>query len=244
MARYHGKDCRVYFGKRDASNDLVSIDVSMSAEVHDITTFGSSDFRTFGAGLGQWEASFNAIYETEATPGVTTIGRQLEALLGVNTAGTTIVSVYVGDADTVADTGWVGGEATLTKIGQPVSVADILKVNATLQGSGSVGANANLLSPLAAVSTTANGTAVDNAVSTALGYRANLHVTAATGTGGTIKVQHSADNSTWADLATFTAATAATSETKAATGTVNRYLRSVATINASSSLTFVCGIAR
>lgn len=244
MARFHGKDCRVYFGKRDVSGDLVSIDVSATAETHDVTTFASADWRSFKAGLGSWEASFSALYETEATGTVTTIGRQLEALLGSNATGTTIVSVYVGDADSTADTGWLGGEATLTKIGQPVSVADIIKVSATLQGNGGLGTHAVLLSPLATVSATANGTSVDNAASSANGYRANLHVTAATGTGGTIKVQHSVDNSTWVDLATFTAATAATSETKAATGTVNRYVRSVATINATSSLTFVCGIAR
>lgn len=244
MARFHGKDCRVYLGKRDVSGDLVSIDVSATAETHDVTTFASSDWRAFKAGLGSWEASFNALYETEATGTVTTIGRQLEALLGTNASGASIVSVYVGDADSTADTGWLGGEATLTKVGQPVSVADLIKISGTLQGNGGLGTHAVLLSPLATVSSSANGTTVDNTASSANGYRANLHVTAATGTGGTIKVQHSVDGTTWVDLATFTAATAATSESKAATGTVNRYLRSVATINSTSSLTFVCGIAR
>jgi hypothetical protein len=97
---------------------------------------------------------------------------------------------------------------------------------------------------LATVTTATNGTSVDNGASTANGMRANLHVTAVTGTGGTVKVQHSSDNSTWVDFHTFTAATAATSQTKTATGTVNRYLRSVITPAGSSGLTCVVGAAR
>lgn len=244
MARMHGKDVRVYLGKRDVSGDLVSIDVSASAETHDITTFASADHRQAKAGLQMWEASFAALYETEAAPNVTTIGRQLESLIGVNTAGAAVVSVYVDDANSPGNTGWLGGEATLTKMSQPVSVADLIKITATLQGNGGFGLNAALLSPLATVSTTTNGSSVDNGVATTAGYRANLHVTSVTGTGGTIKVQHSSDNTVWVDLTTFAAVTAATSETRNATGTVNRYARAVATINASSSVTFVVGIAR
>jgi hypothetical protein len=120
----------------------------------------------------------------------------------------------------------------------------MIKMTATIQGNGSLGLDGTLLAPLATVTTATNGTSVDNAASTANGMRANLHVTAVTGTGGTVKVQHSSDNSTWVDFHTFTAATAATSQTKTATGTVNRYLRSVITPVASSGLTCVVGAAR
>lgn len=244
MARMHGSDCRVYFGKRDISGDLVSIDLSGTTETHDVTNFASSNFREFAPGQSSWEASFSALYQTEATPGLTTISRQLDALFGLNTADTQILSVYDGDADLAGDRGWLGGDAVLNKVTEPIAVGDMIKMTATIQGNGSLGLNGTLLAPLATVTTATNGTSVDNAASTANGMRANLHVTAVTGTGGTVKVQHSSDNSTWVDFHTFSAATAATSQTKTATGTVNRYLRSVITPVASSGLTCVVGAAR
>jgi hypothetical protein len=62
------------------------------------------------------------------------------------------------------------------------------------------------------------------------------------------KVQHSADNSTWADLQAFTsvATTIVTAERiKVANGTtVNRYLRAVATPAGTGSFTYHINFAR
>ena len=58
-----------------------------------------------------------------------------------------------------------------------------------------------------------------------------------------IKVQHSADNVTYADLLTFTDLTAAGGQRGAATGTVNRYTRLVYTATAGTA-TFVVGFGR
>ncbi|MDG4750624.1 hypothetical protein O7630_06720 [Micromonospora sp. WMMD718] len=94
---------------------------------------------------------------------------------------------------------------------------------------------------------TANGntTAVDDAASTATGGAGALHVTALTGlTGLTVKVQHSTDNTVWADLITFTAATGKTSERKAITGAVNRYVRALWTVTGTGSATFAVAFAR
>jgi len=43
---------------------------------------------------------------------------------------------------------------------------------------------------------------------------------------------------------TFTASTTASCQTSTVTGTVNRYLRAISTINSTSSVTFVAGFAR
>lgn len=73
----------------------------------------------------------------------------------------------------------------------------------------------------------------DTPASYSFGWAAYLHVFAFTGTSVTIKIQDSADGSTWADLsgATFAAATGATSERisdgSASTATVRRYARVV-----------------
>jgi hypothetical protein len=83
------------------------------------------------------------------------------------------------------------------------------------------------LADLAAITATGNGTSVDNAAGTTNGGIAHLHVTDVSGTTPTLAVviQHSTNNSTWSTLASFTTATAATSERITFTGTVNRYVR-------------------
>ncbi len=81
--------------------------------------------------------------------------------------------------------------------------------------------------------TATNGTSFDQtAVSTAAGWQAYLHVFAFSGTSVTVKIQDSADNSTFADLsgAAFTAATGVTYQritSPGATDTVRRYVRAV-----------------
>lgn len=243
MARMHGKDVRVYLGVRDVSADLASVEVTANADTHDVTTFGA-EYLSYDPGLGSWEATLDGFYQTNSGGSVTSIERQFEAMLGSNTAGASVLSVYDDDADAVGDAGILCSEAILTNHGQPISVSDIVKIVGSLQGNGRAGLAGRLLHVLGADSTSTNGASVDNAASSANGGRANLHVTAATGTGGTIKIQHSSDNSVWVDLVTFTASTAASCQTSTVTGTVNRYLRCASTINSSSSVTFVTGFAR
>ena len=85
------------------------------------------------------------------------------------------------------------------------------------------------------------GSAIDNGASTTSGGGAFIIVTSVSGTSPTadVKIQHSADNSTYADLITFTQATSATSEIKTiANGTtINRYIRVHNTIGGSSTPT-------
>lgn len=77
-----------------------------------------------------------------------------------------------------------------------------------------------------------NGTGVDFAASTSFGWVAYLHVFSITGTSVTVKIQDSADNSSWSDVtsAAFTAASARGKqriESASATATVRRYVRAV-----------------
>lgn len=106
-----------------------------------------------------------------------------------------------------------------------------------------------LLAPKAARTTTGNLSSVDNGASSAYGGVAHLHVFAKAGTTPsiTVKVQHSSDNSSFADLISFTAATDITSErvVLANTTTVNRYLRAQYTISGTTpSFTFALAFAR
>lgn len=101
---------------------------------------------------------------------------------------------------------------------------------------------------LTAETATANGTTVDRGVGSATtnGGVAVLHATAyATLTSVAIKIQHSTDGSTWADLTTFTTLTAAGAERKflPPTTVVNRYVRAVTTAVGAGSVTFLVAFA-
>lgn len=94
--------------------------------------------------------------------------------------------------------------------------------------------------------TATNGPSVDFAASSAFGAQAYLQVTGFTGTSVTVTVQHSADNSTWATLAAFTAVTAAPAAQRMAVSnstTVNRYLRAITT-GTFTSAAFAVAVAR
>lgn len=76
-----------------------------------------------------------------------------------------------------------------------------------------------------------NGTGYDGAAATTFGAQFYLACNTVAGTSVTVKIQDSADNSSWADLsgAAFAAVTAGTVSAQriAVTGTVRRYLRAV-----------------
>lgn len=85
-------------------------------------------------------------------------------------------------------------------------------------------------------------------VSTAFGLQAYLQVTAFTGTSVTVTLQDSADNSSWANIASaaFTAVTAAPAMQRLAianTATVRRYVRAI-TSGTFTSASFVCAFNR
>jgi hypothetical protein len=168
-----------------------------------------------------------------------------------------ITKVNVGVDNSMLVTAWPEGGA----LGKPAfiavcdpsgfeieaSVSD--KVSISIEGTGDDGVDWGYsYHDLTAESVTGNGTGYDDlptsVITSANGGVGMLHVTAATGTGGTVKIQDSADNITFADIITFTATAAATSERKTVTGTVRRYIRSIRTINTTSSLTYGVSFAR
>lgn len=101
-----------------------------------------------------------------------------------------------------------------------------------------------VLLPKTDLTGTTTGTAVDNGAATTGGARANLHIFVSSGGTWEFKVQHSSDNSSWADLMTFTiTGNSVTSEMKTASGTINRYTRILAT-RTSGTCTVACALAR
>jgi hypothetical protein len=247
MARMHGKDCRVYFGSRDASGDIGAVNFGVSVDVHDTTNFADAGWRSSDPGQGAYELTLDGWYD----PAVAGFGRQLESLLGASGGVLTVVG---GSADAIGDDAFVFPDSMLTKRSQPVNVADLVKLTGSLvpgnpaSGGNRPGLLGVLLRVLAQTTlngSAQNGTGHDGTASSANGGRANLHVTAIdAATSAVVKVQHSTDNVTYADLITFTAATAITSESLEVSGTVNRYVRVTVTGTNTKNITFLVAFAR
>ena len=117
-----------------------------------------------------------------------------------------------------------------------------LVISATFTGDNF--GNGKSLYALTNTSATANTTAVDFGASSTLGGQAFLHCTAHSSANISVKIQSSADNSSFADVSgfSFTAISGITAERIATTNTVNRYVRLAITVT-SGSATFSVGYA-
>ncbi len=234
MAFIHGKDTKVFMDSTDLSSYLSSADPSRTVDVGETTTFGSSN-KTFVAGEKDASVSFSGFFDATAD---------------------NIIQGLVGTNDKVALIGFDGVDATddcmfgkgvTTNYGISSPVGDVVAVTFDLQASGFFSGS---VLENATVTATGNGTARDNASSTSNGGGAFIIATSVSGTSTptlTAKITHSADNSTYADLVTFTALTSAGAEVKeiASGTTVNRYLKVVYTVSGTNpSFNVIVGFGR
>jgi len=244
----HGKGTAIMLDEFDLSSYFNSADVSHSTETAETTAFGATS-KSYIVGLRDGTLSLSGMFSQD-TDGS---DEELNAILGATT--TPVVTVQY-------DSGTIGNRATLAKahetsysISSPV--ADIVTVTADFNASTDGTANLTMSIAQGVQLTTGSSIAfgdlgnlasVNNTASSANGGMGNIHVTANTlNDTCTIKIQDSADDSTFADLITFStvAASTVTSEQKAVTGTVAQYLRVTASSSATSgSITFHVAFAR
>ena len=247
----HGKGTKTYIDEFDLSDYFNAADSTFAIETADISAFGASS-RSFLPGLQTATMGLTGLWSQDATTGSDVV---LEALLANATSPLTTVAIAAGT---------IGNKAILMQsdeltynISSPV--ADVVSVSADFQATTDGTSNLTYsgqsgvqLTPYLTATTLdfpASFTSVDNAASTANGGFAIIHVPINTMSGGvtTYKVQHSANDVSWADRITCSpvAATTTTSELKAVSGTVNRYIRCSGTTAASSgALTTMVSFAR
>ncbi len=244
----HGKNTAVYIDEFDLTSYFNDVSIAQENEVAETTAFGDTN-KSYLLGLRSGTLSMSGMWSAD-TDGS---DEELQALLG--NATTPLLTVREGAAA-------IGGSAVIAQanetsyaITSPVAdintiVADfectpnqVSNLTFALAGGVQLTAGASI-----AHGSLGNLSSVDNSASSANGGAATLHIPANTVNGNTtIKVQHSANNSTWADLISFTVvgASTKTSEIKAVSGTVNRYLRATAsTAGSSGSITFMIAFAR
>lgn len=240
MPFIHGKSAIVLHNDYDLSQYFNDASTSRSVDTAETSAFGSSA-KTYITGLQDGTISLSGMFDGAANA----IDQEMTDILGVDGGG--VITIAVGGSLALGQR-VISALGDLTSYEVSAPVGDVVAANAEFQVDGGVG-NAISLHALTAETATGNSSSHDGTASSANGGVAQLHVTANTMNNNMVfKVQHSADNSTWVDLATFTtvATTVKTAQriTVASGTTVNRYLRSSWTASGTGSVTFHINFAR
>lgn len=233
----HGKRTVVLLNGTDMSPFLNEATQTHEIETAETTTFSDND-KTYITGLADGTISTSGLFD------------------GTANASNDVLSGAIGQEDntfTVLPEGATAGARSIIANGQLTSyevsspVGDVVAISAEVQADGGL-FSGRALNPLTNTGTSASLASVNDGAATSGGGLFNLHVVANTRDGAsTIRVQHSADNATWADLVTFTVVSASitSGESITSTGTVNQYLRAAHTLAGSSgSITYHVSAAR
>ena len=234
----HGKNVNVFVNEYDFSTYFNDVSASSMVETAEVSAFGSSA-KEYIVGLTDGTVSLSGMFDGTAT-GTDVV---FSAVLG----STTKQNVIVAPSGHSNGASAIMLEADDTSYEVSGAVADVVQTSAEFQSSDGV-EHGKILSSGSAISATGNGTSVDNAASSANGGVGFVSVPTNTRNGNiTVKVQQSADNSTFTDLITFTVVTSTqkTFQRVEVTGTVARYLRVNYTVAGSTgSATPVVAFAR
>jgi hypothetical protein len=245
MAFAHGSSTRVLVNEKEVSSEVSGWGMSHQRAVSEVScvgqTAGAAGAR-FVPGLMSGTLTLRGPQDDDETGGLT---KEITDAIGVD-------NVFLA---TCLPDGHAIGKPAFFCVGDPTewavdaTVADAVGYTFAASADESVEMG-YVIHALGAETADGNGTAVDRGASpltpTTRGAVAAIHVTAYAGlTSAAIKVQHSTDNSVWADLVAFTSVTAIGFERKAVvTGTtVNRYLRVVTDVTGSGSVTFLVSVA-
>ena len=234
MAFVAGRRAKVLIGEFDLSAFLNNASAARTADLADVSVFGDTD-RDFLKTMQAATVTLSGFIDTVA--GAT------EPVLSSLLTGTSTRAVSIfWDADAIGSPG-ICGAGWEGSYEDSAPVDGVQAIAANLSFTGQVD-RAVSLHALGAETGTGSYTAVDGGASSSNGAVANLHVTAAGSSGtGTVVVQDSADNATFATIGTFSNFTAATSQTIYIAGTIRRYVRANLT-SARNTQTFAVAFGR
>ena len=215
MSKRSGLGCAFYLGGHDISGDIQALDqVSVPSNLLDMTDITESAYeRVRGRRDGTLAATtfFNAA-TGRAHP-------VLSALPTSDVIASFWVGKTVGNPVAVCNGKQVGYDPTRSDAGD-------LTLKTQIQANGyGLEWGVQLTAGTQTDTEATDSDALDQGAQTTNGAQAYLHVFSVTGTSCTVTIQDSADDSTFASLIAFTAATGATAERKTVTGTVDRYVR-------------------
>lgn len=238
MARAAGKDCYLFVDGYKLASDVNSVSVLAEATELEDTVQGDTYRSRISGGLKNGVITLSGIWDD----GTGRSDPQLNTFLGTSV----VVGLFMGGtaADKVVKA--ISGELQ-PQYGQDSPLAGLVTVNARfLSDQGGIFQSRSLGEPTS-ITATGNGTAVDNAASSANGARGFLWLyQVATVATIAIKIRHSTDNISYADLINFTLGASVGAESLTASGTVNRYTRVEYTVTGSptGSWAFAVALAR
>ena len=217
----HGKNIAVFVDEYDFSAYFTDMTAAEKVDTADVTAFGAAG-KSYILGNQDGTLSLSGFFEATASTGTD----QYFAGVKGSTTKQKVVAALEGHS---VGTRAVMLQADASSYQVSASVGDAIKTSAEFQASESID-HGVILSSGSTVSATGNGTGVDNGAASSNGGVAFLSVPVNTRNGNiTVKVQSSADNSTFADLLTFTVVSSTTKTSErilVAAGTaVPRYLR-------------------
>lgn len=223
MAKQNGLGAAFYFGGVDLSGTCTNLAVGGGPALLDVTTINQSGYdRIGGKRDGKMDLTFlyDPLLEHPTLSALPTADTLLTFAVGT-TVGTPAACLNAKQVNYDGNRG-TDGAYTFT-------------VNGVANSFGLEWGNL-LTAGVQTDTVGTNGTGFDTGASASFGAQAYLHVMSVTGTSVTVKIQDSADNVTFADVASlaFTAVTPAGSPTFqrvaiSNTATVRRYVRCVST---------------
>jgi len=226
----HGKNVNVFLDQYDFSTYFNDVTASTSVDTAETSAFGTSA-KTYVVGHRDGTVSLSGMFESTESTGT---DQYFATALG----SATKIKLIVAPEGNSNGAGAIMLVADDTSYEVSSAIADIVQASAEFQSTDAV-EHGKILSSGSAVTATGNGTGVDNTLATTNGGAGFLSVPVNTRNGNiTVKIQHSADNSTFADLVTFTVVSSTTKTSQrvevASGTTVNRYLRVNYTVAGSS----------
>jgi hypothetical protein len=247
MSFAHGSSTAVLVNEKVVSSEIAGWTMSHVRAMSEVTTVGQTAGQAgarFVPGLMSGSLALRGPQDDDETAGLT---KEITDAIGVDNVFQ-VTCLPEGLTSTVGQPAFfMLGDPTEHTIDALVADAVGYTVSATADESVEMG---YVLHAHGAETADGNGTTVDRGANpitpTTRGLVASIHVTAYTGlTSAAIKIQHSTDASSWADLVAFTSVTAIGKElVRVANGTtVNRYLRVVTDVTGTGSVTFLVSAA-
>lgn len=242
MPFVHGKAASVWMDNVDASQFFNEAATEISVDTAETSTF-QAGWKTFIEGVAGAKVAVKGFYD-----------KVNDAYLATNIQdGGSVMTVIPGGSIPAA----IGDQARLVLVhdvqfAETSPVGGAVLAAASYQGDTPVGFGWVLHSVAVTDSGTTTGAGRNDGAATSTGWTAHLHILAITGspTSWTVKLQDSADGSSWADLAGggFTATNVATGSAQRLRGattttTLRQWVRYVATVVGGTSPTITFGLA-
>jgi len=237
MAKTNGLDVRLYVEGYDLSADANSLNaVGYTNSLLDIPTLDSAAMKRL-IGLADTNLTVNGWFDNAAG--------QIQAVFTSNSGkiptDDQLLLIPFGSAIGSVAMGLVSKEASYD-VDRPD--AGGISVTSAFSANGSAAEFGKMLTAHKDThGSAASNDSEDNSASSSSGAVAFLQVFSVASGTPTFKIEHSANDSSWSDLVSFTASPAVTAERVTVAGTVNRYLR-VTSTGTFTTCVFACAIQR